>query len=128
MHAWSVRAGYDFVVADSDFRSEQERQITETLSPAMEAARREGPDVPIQLCVRQSIPARALLAAGESSQLLIIGRRHHGQPIGSHLGPVARAVLQSAIGPVLLNPDMPREVDLSDSEAAVAAAPVPERV
>ena len=56
----------------------------------------------------------------ESSQLLVIGRRHHLLPLGSHLGPVARAVLQHSTAPVLLNPESPRDVPVAVEDAAAA--------
>jgi nucleotide-binding universal stress UspA family protein len=43
--------------------------------------------------------------ASERSDVLVLGRRHHLLPIGSHLGPVARAVLDRAQCPVLMAPE-----------------------
>jgi hypothetical protein len=74
--------------------------------------------VPLRLRVQHAVPAEALLARGASSQLLVIGRRHHLLPLGSHLGPVARAVLHYGIEPVLLNPETPREVRVTAGDAA----------
>jgi hypothetical protein len=54
--------------------------------------------VPITVDVRHAPPTRALLDASSESLLLVLGRRHHRLPIGSHLGPVARAVLRDTAG------------------------------
>jgi nucleotide-binding universal stress UspA family protein len=35
----------------------------------------------------------------------VIGRRHHLLPLGTHLGPVARAALAHSTCPVLITPD-----------------------
>ena len=43
--------------------------------------------------------------AGRESELLILGRRHHLLPFGSHLGPVARAILAHGECPVFLTPE-----------------------
>jgi nucleotide-binding universal stress UspA family protein len=120
LHAWYIEGGYDSVVADHEFRAEQEHRVALELAPAIDAARAEVPGVPLRLRVLHAIPAEALVASGASSQLLVIGRRHHLLPLGSHLGPVARAVLQHSTGPVLLNPESPHEVKVAAGDAAVA--------
>jgi nucleotide-binding universal stress UspA family protein len=116
LHAWFVEGGYDSVIADREFRAEKERQVAVDLAPAMDAARAEFPDVPLRLRVQHAVPAEALLSRGAASQLLVIGRRHHLLPLGSHLGPVARAVLHYGIEPVLLNPEI--TVAASDVDSA----------
>ena len=44
----------------------------------------------------------AILAASQDAELLVIGRHDPLVPVGSHIGPVARAVLREAGCPVLL--------------------------
>ena len=118
LHAWQVEGGYDSVVADRELRVEQEHRVALELEPAIDAARAEVPGVQLRLQVQHAVPAEALVAIGATSQLLVIGRRHHLLPLGSHLGPVARAVLQHSTGPVLLNPESPREVPVAPGDAA----------
>jgi nucleotide-binding universal stress UspA family protein len=120
LSAWHLEGGYDSVVADQTFRSERESRMSHVLAPALAAACREVPDVPARLRIEHDLPVEALLAGGRSSQLLVIGRRHHLLPLGSHLGPVARAVLQHSEAPVLLNPESPREVSVAVDDAATA--------
>ena len=121
MHAWYLDEGYDAVVADRAFRAERTSELTRKLTPAIEAASADFPDVPVRLWVRHAIPAGALVDSGTSSELLVIGRRHHLLPLGSHLGPVARAVLQYGTGPVLLDPGGPRQqVSLPEDHSAPA--------
>lgn len=53
----------------------------------------------------------AILGASEGADLLVIGRHDPLVPVGSHIGPVARAVLREAACPVLLaNPRPHRAV------------------
>ena len=53
----------------------------------------------------------AILGASEAADLLVIGRHDPLVPVGSHIGPVARAVLREAACPVLLaNPRPHRAV------------------
>ncbi|MEO6511001.1 MAG: universal stress protein [Nocardioides sp.] len=121
LHAWFIEGGYDSVVADPDFRAEKERRIALDLAPAIEAARALVPDVPVRLRIQHAVPAEALLERGAASQLLVIGRRHHLLPLGSHLGPVARAVLHYGLEPVMLNPEIPSELRAADELTAVGA-------
>lgn len=55
--------------------------------------------------VQHSPPVVALLDAADRSDLLVLGRRHHLLPQGTHLGPVARAVLDHSRCPVLVAPE-----------------------
>ncbi|HRD59830.1 MAG TPA: universal stress protein, partial [Nocardioides sp.] len=58
--------------------------------------------------------------AGDVSDLLVLGRRHHLLPLGTHLGPVARAALDHASCPVLITPEL-AVVAVATDEPAVAA-------
>ena len=126
LHAWYLEGGYDPVVADREYRAERKEHVTLELTPAIDAARAEFPDVPVQLWVRHALTTGALVDCASSSELLVIGRRHHLLPLGSHLGPVARAVLQHSTAPVLLNPETPAAVPVvADLDVAVPKAVQP---
>jgi nucleotide-binding universal stress UspA family protein len=43
-----------------------------------------------------------VLAEAEAAELLVVGRHDPLVPVGSHIGPVARAILREATCPVLL--------------------------
>ena len=118
LSAWHIDGGYDSVVADRQFRAEKRSRITRDLAPALAAACGEVPGVPVRLRIEHAVPVQALLAAAQSSQLLVIGRRHHLLPLGSHLGPVARAVLRHSTAPVLLNPESPLDIPVPVDEPA----------
>jgi hypothetical protein len=118
MHAWYLEGGYDSVVADRKFQAERKEKITRELTPAVEAACASFPDVPVRLWVRHALATEALIDSSSTSELLVIGRRHHLLPLGSHLGPVARAVLQHSTGAVLLNPETPRKVPVPVDDTA----------
>ena len=124
LHAWYLEGGYDSVVADRQFSVEREKQITRDLMPAIDATRAAFPDVPVQLSVQHALTTGALVESLSSSDLLVIGRRHHLLPLGSHLGPVARAVLQYGTGPVLLSPEGPREVRVALAHAVAVPSVV----
>ena len=119
LSAWHRGGGHDSV-DDRQLRADDETRITHALAPALAAACREVPGVPVELRIEHAVPVQALLAGGRSSQLLVIGRRHHLLPLGSHLGPTARAVLQHSTAPVLLNPESPRDVPVAVEDTAAA--------
>jgi nucleotide-binding universal stress UspA family protein len=52
----------------------------------------------------------AILEASDGADLLVIGRHDPLVPVGSHIGPVARAVLREATCPVLLASPHPHRV------------------
>jgi nucleotide-binding universal stress UspA family protein len=58
--------------------------------------------VPLRIETRNRPAADALIEASQSCDLLVVGRHDPLLPLGSHLGPVARAVLREAACPVLL--------------------------
>lgn len=65
--------------------------------------------VPVALEVGHAFPADALIEASRGADLLVMGRHDPVLPIGSHLGPIARAVLRESEAPVLLvDPDPAR--------------------
>ena len=69
--------------------------------------------------VRHAPPVEAVLDAAETCDLIVLGRRHHLLPLGSHLGPVARAALGHATTPVMITPELVNEV-------VTATKPVPQ--
>jgi nucleotide-binding universal stress UspA family protein len=60
------------------------------------------PDVPVEYVVCSARPGELLIDASVDASLLVLGRHDSVLPAGSHLGPVARAVLREASCPVLL--------------------------
>jgi nucleotide-binding universal stress UspA family protein len=104
LHAWWLASGYDIAVVDETMRRRWEERAQSSLTPAIDALKSEFPDVEVAVDVRHAPPTEALLDAAERSALLVIGRRHHLLPLGSHLGPHARATLNHSACPVLVVP------------------------
>lgn len=73
------------------------------LHEATAALREAFPDVEVDIEVRNTRPSDALIEASRSATLVVVGRHDPVLPAGSHLGPVARAVLREAMSPVLLS-------------------------
>jgi len=117
LHAWWLASGYDVVVVDNTFRAEWTDRTHEELEPVLAPLRADFPDVEVSIDVRHAPPIEAVLDAAEASSLLVIGRRHHLLPLGSHLGPVVRAAIGHATSPVLITPDVAVAASSSDADA-----------
>jgi nucleotide-binding universal stress UspA family protein len=107
LHAWWLASGYDVVAVDDAFREECKTRTRAELDPVLAPLTREFPEVKVTVEVRHAPPVEAVLDAAEASDLLVLGRRHHLLPLGSHLGPVVRAALDHATCPVLVTPELP---------------------
>ena len=106
LHAWWLASGYDVVVVDGDFRAQWTDRSRTDIEPVLAPLRAEFPEVSVEVKVRHAPPIEAVLDAAEVSDLIVLGRRHHLLPLGSHLGPVARAALGHATTPVLITPEL----------------------
>ena len=105
LHAWWIDNGFDIVVAEQSELDQREAQTRRELEPMLAALASEFPTVLAHLQVRHAPATEALLDSAGPTELLVLGRRHHLLPFGSHLGPVARSVLAHAECPVLLAPE-----------------------
>jgi nucleotide-binding universal stress UspA family protein len=125
LHAWWLASGYDVVVVDGTMRAEWAARSREEMQPVLTPLRQEFPDVEVTVAVRHAPPVEAVLDAAETSDLLVLGRRHHRLPLGSHLGPVVRAALDHGTCPVLVTPELPVEAtEGSTVESGLAATVV----
>lgn len=106
LHAWWLASGFDVAVVDDAMRADWSERSRAELTPVLQPLQAEFPDVPVRVEVRHSPPVEAVLDAAEGADLLVLGRRHHRLPLGSHLGPVARAAIAHAGTPVLITPEL----------------------
>jgi nucleotide-binding universal stress UspA family protein len=105
MHAWWLANGYDDVVVDDEVLHEWEERWRRELAPVLERLQTRYSMVETKVDVQHAPPVDAVLAAAATSDLLVVGRRHHLLPLGSHLGPVSRAVIGRSPVPVLMTPE-----------------------
>ena len=112
LHAWWLASGDSEVVLAPAFSDHWSGRSRHEIEPVLEPLRREFPFVDISVTVRHAPPVAAVLDAAERSDLVVLGRRHHLLPLGSHLGPVARGVLAHSACPVMITPEVrsPHEV------------------
>ncbi|WP_432479297.1 universal stress protein [Nocardioides sp. GXQ0305] len=122
VHTWDYPATYDDVlpvdVDSDDWTSRAVSEITRALEPLSEHL--DG--VPVQIDAGRARAADVLLEASAHSDLLVVGRHDPLVPVGSHLGPVARAVLRESHCPVLLADPHPARWHRRRPPSAAAAA------
>lgn len=129
LHTWTFPNVYDDIImtrTQSDAWATRARdEIAGVLHELGDAATA----VPVQIEACHAHAAEALIAASHESQLLVVGRHDPLIPVGSHLGPVARAVLRDAACPVLLvDPRTARRWESSTPAPDPVAAPAPDHL
>lgn len=112
VHTWSLPSGYDVVpgfylkgggsIGNQAESQEWVDRATADIETAIAALGEDVAGVPVEILVRHARAADALIEAGRETELLVIGRHDPLLPVGSHLGPIARAILREADCPVLL--------------------------
>jgi nucleotide-binding universal stress UspA family protein len=105
IHSWWLDTDWEPATIDQEYRVDREASTRRELQPVIDSVRHDFPDVEASLEVWNAPPADALLDASRESELMVLGRRHHLLPLGSHLGPVARSLLAHADCPVYLTPE-----------------------
>ena len=108
IHTWWLDTDWEPSSLDQEYRSDRDASTRRELGPILDGIHMQYPDVKATLEVWNAPPADALLDAARDSELLILGRRHHLLPLGSHLGPVTRAILAHGDCPVYLTPEPQR--------------------
>lgn len=101
MHAWWYDDRLDDLVSPT-VRDEWEMEARARLELHLGPLRAAFPEVDVEVMVRHAPAAVALVAAAESSDLIVVGRRDPALPFGSHLGSVARTVLRKSTCPVMV--------------------------
>ena len=102
LHTWSFPSAYDDIILTRTESKEWTDRATAEIQAAIDALGADVAGVPLQIEARHAYAADALVEASRETDLLVIGRHDPVVPIGSHLGPIARAVLREAESPVLL--------------------------
>ncbi|MFI6847774.1 universal stress protein [Kitasatospora sp. NPDC050467] len=106
VHGWDpvpLWAATSWVPPRSEIAA-REAAVKRLLTESPAAGRAAHPDVPLVVEVRHGSAARAVVAAGEGADLVIVGRHDRHHPLGMRLGPVAHAVLHHAAAPVAVIP------------------------
>jgi nucleotide-binding universal stress UspA family protein len=106
VHSWSLPKAYE-----GTFTADQVRGWSDSARAEVCAALDRVGDLTAttdaDVRVEQGRASEVLVEASAGADLLVIGRHDPLVPIGSHIGPVARAVLRGASCPVLLTTPRP---------------------
>jgi nucleotide-binding universal stress UspA family protein len=114
LHAWRLPTAYDDIdysrVAVDEWMSTAGAEIDKTLAPFREVY----PDVEVEVDLRHEYAGPALLDATEAADLIVVGRRGHGAPLGIYLGSLARLLIREAKCPVEVTPQHPRHAPAAE--------------
>lgn len=128
VHGWHFPDGFDEALLTRDELQRWTDRAAEEVTHLVESLGDEADGVELHVEAEHGHPADVLVAASGASDLLVVGRHDPLVPFGSHLGPVARAVLREADCPVLLAEPRPRHsapggTTADAGSAAVGAVP-----
>lgn len=101
VHSWALPM-HEGIEIDPKQRHRWTDQSLAEVRAALDALGDEMVAIEADVVVHPGRAIEAILTASADAQLLVIGRHDPLVPIGSHIGPVARAVLREATCPVLL--------------------------
>lgn len=114
LHAWRLPTAYDDIdysrVAVDEWMGSAGEEMTKTLVPFREVY----PEVKVEVDLRHEYAGPALLTAAEDADLVVVGRRGHGAPMGIYLGSLARLLIREAKCPVEVAPQHPRQVPAAE--------------
>ena len=102
VHSCGLPSRYEGVPVGADERRVWTERSRAELGAALDRLGDEAVATDAQVVVHPGRAIEAILDASQDAQLLVIGRHDPLVPFGSHIGPVARAVLREATCPVLL--------------------------
>lgn len=124
LHTWNFPGAYDDIILTRTESDEWVARATAEIHTAIDTLGDDFSGVPVQIAARHAYAADALIEASRETELLVIGRHDPLVPIGSHLGPIARAVLRDAECPVLLVDPWPARGWRRRSQKRTAVQPV----
>ena len=126
LHTWWFPSVYDDIIMSRVENDTWADRAREEIGAVLDGLGDLVEGVTVEIEARHAHPADALIDAGRDSTLLVVGRHDPLVPVGSHLGPVARAVLREATCPVLLaNPTHAHRVNPNPNHGRSSAAPEP---
>jgi nucleotide-binding universal stress UspA family protein len=118
VHAWRLPTAYDDLayarLAVDEWLAAAREELEKTLAPFREAY----PAVVVDVDLRHEYPGPALAASTEGADLIVVGRRGHGAPLGVYLGSLARMLIREGTCPVEIAPQHPRRTPAAEERLA----------
>ncbi|MGZ4436468.1 MAG: universal stress protein [Nocardioides sp.] len=103
-HAWRPSGQYDAAIGGRVFVRQWVEQAQRELAELMAGRGEAHPDVKVRVELRYERTGSALAELAAGADLLVLGRRGRGAPLGLSLGSVARAMIRSEVCPVEIVP------------------------
>ncbi|MCX5521677.1 universal stress protein [Streptomyces bobili] len=101
VHAWTLAPYYVYSLpAAPEIGAELGRREAAALAGLLRPWRTKYPDVEVVEISRMGTAADRVLDASREASLVVVGRRIRRNPFGTHIGPVAHAVLHHSTAPV----------------------------
>jgi nucleotide-binding universal stress UspA family protein len=117
LHAWYIPSIYEEAMMGRAAVEEARESVRAQIEQEMAVWRVTYPTVDARLDISHARPADALVAASESSALILLGRRRAPHSL-KHLGPVTRALVRESRCPVLVLPPVPVDGNAADRQRA----------
>lgn len=102
VHSWALPVHHEGLVIEVEENRRWTDRSQAEVRAALDALGDATVAIEAEVVVHPGRAIEAILEASQGAELLVIGRHDPLVPIGSHIGPVARAVLREASCPVLL--------------------------
>lgn len=102
VHSWALPIAHEGMLIDAGEHDRWTDLSRARVRAALDDLGDESVALEADVVVHPGRAVEAILAASVHADLLVIGRHDPIVPVGSHIGPVARAVLREATCPVLL--------------------------
>lgn len=123
VRAWYFSAAFDAEVFGGQAELVQSASVREQLRHEFADLIERFSDVPSDAVALHGQPADALVSESRRARRLVVGRHDPVLPLGSHLGPVTRAVLNHAACPVVVvDPRAPKQGSASQKSSASSAS------
>lgn len=100
LHAWRPLAPYEHVLSGPRAAETWQRQAEPVVWAMVAGLRAAYPDVEVQVDLHYERTADALVAAGRSADLMVLGRRGEATTPGMPLGSTPRALLRAGVCPI----------------------------
>lgn len=102
LHTWGQGQPYGFVTPKPEEQERRAHDAEQAIEQELLGVADELDREDVTIVAQPAHAADTLVAASRESELLVLGRHDPRLPLGSHLGPVVRAVLRESASPVLL--------------------------
>jgi nucleotide-binding universal stress UspA family protein len=126
LHAWKLSGVYDDIISPRLSTEGWRESALEQMEQIIAECRSANPEVDVDVDLRHQYPAPALVGATEGADLIVLGRRGHGAPLGVYLGSIARTLIREARCPVEIAPHQPHR-KIAEQRAARSGEMSPRR-